>query len=159
MKPYIDALQKVDQGQIYRIAERLNTTASLNGRIFVAGNGGSHAVAQHFASDLMKPVGAEHLEELSVINLSDNMAFLTAVGNDLGFDEVFAKAAEVHGIYNQDTLVVFSVSGTSPNIEKLVFFDHTFLLEQNAFLRLPLEQICPSSQASNRRFEVHFERG
>lgn len=120
MDAYIHALAMIDDRQIFRIAKRLYDTGSLNGRIFIAGNGGSHAVAQHFASDLMKPVGVECPEELSVINLSDNMAFLTAVGNDIGFEDVFVKAAQTHGIYAEDTVVFFSVSGTSPNIVKLI---------------------------------------
>ncbi len=66
MNPYIDALRKIDPDDIFKIAMLLNEVVEESGgRIFIAGNGGSSAVAQHFASDLMKPVGKEHLEKLS----------------------------------------------------------------------------------------------
>ncbi len=121
MNPYIDALRKIDPDDIFKIAMLLNEVVEESGgRIFIAGNGGSSAVAQHFASDLMKPVGKEHLEKLSVINLSDNIAFLTAVGNDEDYAKIFTRSAEAHGMSKDDALVVFSVSGRSPNITKLI---------------------------------------
>ena len=120
MNPYIEALQKIDPDDIFKIAMILNSVAERGGRIFVAGNGGSSAVAQHFASDMMKPVGYDHLDKLSVINLSDNIAFMTAVGNDSSYSGIFTRAAEAHGLSKDDAVVMFSVSGTSSNISNLV---------------------------------------
>lgn len=120
MKPYIDALENIDEKQIFKIAMILNENTYSGGRIFVAGNGGSSAIAQHFASDMMKPVGFQHFDKLSVINLSDNTAFMTAVGNDEDYTEIFTRAAEAHGMSKDDVLVIFSVSGYSLNIRNLI---------------------------------------
>ena len=120
MKPYIEALEKINPDDIFKIAMILNSVAERGGRIFVAGNGGSSAVAQHFASDLMKPVGFEYLDKLSVINLSDNIAFMTAVGNDIGYHDIFSMAAEAHGMSEDDAVVAFSVSGSSKNVSRLI---------------------------------------
>ena len=119
MEAYISALENVDLGVLDMIAESLrNQVEDEGGRIFIAGNGGSHAIAQHFASDLMKPVGSDDLC-CSVECLSNNVALITALANDIGYDCIFAKQVEAAKLTDVDLVLAFSVSGTSPNIQAL----------------------------------------
>jgi len=84
------------------------------GRLLVCGNGGSAADAQHIAAEFV----GRYLKErapYSAIALSTNTSALTAIGNDYGFDEVFARQVHAHGRPG-DVLLAISTSGTSPNV-------------------------------------------
>lgn len=91
-------------------------TASINGggKVLLCGNGGSAADAQHLAAELL---GRFQLERrpYPALALSDNVAAMTAVGNDYGFDQVFSRA--VKGLGNPgDVLIALSTSGRSANV-------------------------------------------
>jgi D-sedoheptulose 7-phosphate isomerase len=84
------------------------------GRLLVCGNGGSAADAQHIAAEFV----GRYLKErkpYSAIALHTNTSALTAIGNDYGFDEVFARQVHAHGRAG-DVLLAISTSGTSPNV-------------------------------------------
>ena len=84
------------------------------GRLLTAGNGGSAAEAQHLAGEL---VGRYHDDRapFSAIALCAESAAFTAIGNDYGAEEVFARQVRAHG-RTGDVLVVLSTSGCSPNV-------------------------------------------
>jgi D-beta-D-heptose 7-phosphate kinase / D-beta-D-heptose 1-phosphate adenosyltransferase len=88
------------------------------GRLLVAGNGGSAAEAQHLAAELVGKLRADRTP-LSAIALSADTSALTAIGNDYGFDEVFARQVRAHGRPG-DVLIVMSTSGRSPNLRAAV---------------------------------------
>ena len=125
MEPYIHALEAVNNelGDLRLIAQRLCNTLNNKGRIFVAGNGGSHSIAQHFSCDLMKAVGSDKLD-CHVTCLSDNTAMMTAIANDIGYEDVFSKQVEEIDLGIHDTVIAFSVSGSSPNIVLLLRTAH-----------------------------------
>ena len=77
-------------------------------RVFFIGNGGSAGICSHMATDWMKNGG------FSAVAFNDGAA-LTCVGNDLGFDRVFAKQIEMQG-RKGDLLIAISSSGNSANI-------------------------------------------
>jgi len=81
-------------------------------RIYTLGNGGSAATAEHFASDLAR-------RGLPAMALGSNTAFLTAVGNDVGYGSVFEKAVATF-CTPKDMVVAFSGSGRSTNVIKAV---------------------------------------
>lgn len=84
------------------------------GRLLVCGNGGSAADAQHIAAEFV----GRYLKErtpYAAIALNTNTSALTAIGNDYGFDEVFARQVRAHGRAG-DVLLAVSTSGTSPNV-------------------------------------------
>lgn len=88
------------------------------GTVYVFGNGGSAADAQHIAAELL---GRFRLERraLPAVALTANSSILTAVGNDLGAEQFFAR--QVEGLVKpHDVAWVLSVSGTSPNVMKAV---------------------------------------
>lgn len=118
--PYVDALDGINPAEIKRIAQIMNDRVAVGGRIFTAGNGGSHCVAQHFASDLMKPVAInESFEPVKAICLTDNVALLTAISNDMEYADSLVMAAQLHGLCDRDVVVGFSVSGNSANVTRL----------------------------------------
>jgi len=89
-----------------------------NGRsIYICGNGGSAGNAVHLANDLIYGAGMRAGLGLRVESLSANPAVLTCLGNDLGYDEIYAQQLRVKGEPG-DVLIVLSGSGNSPNVVK-----------------------------------------
>jgi rfaE bifunctional protein nucleotidyltransferase chain/domain/rfaE bifunctional protein kinase chain/domain len=84
------------------------------GRLLVAGNGGSAAEAQHLAAELVGKLRDDRIP-LSAIALTPDSAAVTAISNDYGYDEVFARQVRAHGRPG-DVLLVLSTSGRSPNL-------------------------------------------
>ena len=95
-------------------ARRLAEVLTSGGRLLVAGNGGSAAQSQHLAAEL---VGRYRLERrpFSAIALNTDSSAITAIGNDYGFEEVFARQVRAHG-RSGDVLLLLTTSGSSPNI-------------------------------------------
>lgn len=89
-----------------------------NGKVLACGNGGSAADAQHFIAELVGRFERERLP-LAGITLSADTSILTAVGNDYGYDEVFARQVEALG-QPGDVLVALSTSGNSPNVVRAI---------------------------------------
>jgi len=84
------------------------------GGLLVAGNGGSAAEAQHLAAELVGKLRDDRAP-LSAIALCAETSSLTALGNDYGFDEVFARQVRAHGRPG-DILLLLSTSGRSANL-------------------------------------------
>ena len=84
------------------------------GTVFVFGNGGSAADAQHFAAELVGRYEQERKAWPAVALTTDTSA-LTAIGNDYGFDRVFARQIEALGKAG-DVAIGISTSGKSPNV-------------------------------------------
>ncbi len=83
-------------------------------RLLVAGNGGSAAEAQHLTAEMVGRFDAER-EAFSAIALHAETSALTAIGNDYGFDNVFARQVQGHGRQG-DVLVLLTTSGRSANL-------------------------------------------
>lgn len=86
----------------------------LGGRVLVAGNGGSAAQAQHLTAELVGRYRSERAP-LSAIALHADTSSFSAIVNDYGAEEVFARQIQAHG-RDGDVLVALSTSGRSPNI-------------------------------------------
>ena len=99
-----------------RAARELARTLADGGTIFICGNGGSASQAQHFAAEF---VGRFLMERpgLPAVALTTDTSILTAVGNDYGFEEVFARQARAL-MKPGDWLWGLSTSGRSPNVLK-----------------------------------------
>ena len=85
-----------------------------NGKIIIAGNGGSAADAQHFAGELVSRFYFDR-PALSAIALTTDSSVLTAIGNDYGYDRSFARQVEAIG-QEGDILIGISTSGRSKNV-------------------------------------------
>ncbi|MHC2067863.1 SIS domain-containing protein [Bremerella sp. T1] len=126
---YIDRfkaeLDKLDQSQITQWAD-LVYEAYQNGKfVYIFGNGGSGCNASHMAEDFGKSslresdLGDESLRRLKVLSLTDNVGWIMAVGNDIGYDQVFLQQVMNYG-QEGDVVLAISGSGNSENILKAV---------------------------------------
>lgn len=88
------------------------------GKILLAGNGGSAADCQHIAAEFIGRLNFDR-EPLPAIALTSNTSNLTCIANDYGFEEIFTRQMHALACEN-DSLIVYSTSGKSKNIIKLV---------------------------------------
>lgn len=95
-------------------AARLVETLRGGYKVLVAGNGGSAAEAQHFAAELVGRFKRERAP-YAVLSLTTDTSILTAVANDYGYEEVFARQVQAFGRPG-DLFVAFSTSGESANL-------------------------------------------
>ena len=113
----IDALRDIDQDELIRSIEIIESTIQNNKTIYVIGNGGSASTASHIKRDLSNTVGYLKGMRVNVSCLSDNIATITAIANDYSYDLIYKKQLE--GRINQGDLVIaVSGSGNSQNIIK-----------------------------------------
>ncbi len=92
------------------------------GKILTCGNGGSAADAQHFAAELIGRYERER-PELAAIALTVDTSTLTAIANDYGFEQIYAKQVRALG-QPQDVLLAISTSGNSVNVIEAVHAAH-----------------------------------
>jgi D-sedoheptulose 7-phosphate isomerase len=117
LKEHLASLQALADSKLSEIEEAGELICqSLNGghKILVCGNGGSAADAQHIAAEL---VGRYEQQRRAwpAIALTTDTSALTAVSNDFGYQEVFARQVEAHA-QPGDVLIAISTSGKSPNV-------------------------------------------
>jgi len=103
-----------DPGRAARWGVRLAHELAAGARLLVAGNGGSAAEAQHLTAELVGRYRDER-PPLSALALHADTSSVTAIVNDYGPEEVFARQVEAHGRPG-DTVLLLSTSGSSPNV-------------------------------------------
>ena len=123
--PYLqrleEELQRIDQGAMQRWSDHLYRAWENESCVFIFGNGGSATTASHFAEDLgkstLKPedLKDESKKRLKVLSLTDNVGWLLAVGNDVGYDQIFTQQLMNYGSKG-DLVIAISGSGNSPNV-------------------------------------------
>ncbi|MFJ3202893.1 SIS domain-containing protein [Streptomyces sp. NPDC086989] len=112
-----DALRRLRVHGLDQLAHwghRLATVLPAGGRLLAAGNGGSAAQAQHLTAELVGRYREER-PAYSAIALHAETSSVTAIGNDYGFEQVFARQVAAHG-RDGDVLIVLSTSGRSGNL-------------------------------------------
>ncbi len=116
-----DELERIDAAAVGRWADLVFDVWTRGSTLYLIGNGGSAAAASHLSVDLGKGTVAtnslrdEAHRRLRVVSLADNVPWITAVANDLDYEQVFVlqlMSAAVAG----DALMAFSGSGNSPNV-------------------------------------------
>lgn len=121
IQSYVDAqrraLESVPVDQIAAFVETLKKAHNENRQIFVIGNGGSACNASHFAVDLGKGASDALGKRFRVLSLTDNVGWITALGNDYSYADVFVGQLQNYGRAG-DVLISISVSGNSPNLVK-----------------------------------------
>jgi rfaE bifunctional protein nucleotidyltransferase chain/domain len=116
------ALDGLDTDRLEDWGRRLAVHLPAGGRLLAAGNGGSAAEAQHLTAELVGRFGRER-PPVSALALHAETSSLTAIGNDYGYAEVFARQVRAHGRAG-DVLVVLSTSGRSENLLRAVEAAH-----------------------------------
>lgn len=123
IKRYTDelfsSLTVVPPEKVEVLVSAIGKARSSGRTVFLAGNGGSAATANHFACDLSKNIAADAGKKIRAVSLSTLTEALTAYGNDLDFTGVFAEQLRVLGGAG-DLLIAISASGRSPNIVEVV---------------------------------------
>lgn len=145
--------------------EMISASLSGGGTLFLAGNGGSAADAQHIAAELTGRFLRER-RALRALALHGNSSAITAIGNDYGYDQVFARELSAHARPG-DVLIAISTSGNSPNILRAIETarDAGMMIigltgETGGKMRLLCDVcLCAPSQRTARIQEMHITIG
>ena len=114
-------LDRLDQAEVTSLADSIYEAWENRNTVFIFGNGGSACLASHLAEDLGKgclreaDLTDETKQRLRVLSLTDNVGWLTAVGNDCGYDQIFVQQLMNYG-QPGDLAIGISGSGNSPNV-------------------------------------------
>ena len=103
--------------QVEQIVKTFGAALREGKNIYVFGNGGSAANASHFATDLGKGASDKVGRRFRVLSLNDNVSWMTAIGNDYAYEDIFVRQLENYGSAG-DVVLSLSVSGNSPNCVK-----------------------------------------
>ena len=104
-----------------KAAKQILSTIKKNNNIFVCGNGGSAAIANHYVVDFLKFFKENSNYKPKITSLSNSIETITAISNDLNYDKIFSYQAE--NLCNKnDLIIIISSSGNSKNIVELVKF-------------------------------------
>jgi D-sedoheptulose 7-phosphate isomerase len=111
------ALDSIPVDAVAKLIRLLKEGLKNDRHIFVFGNGGSASNASHFVTDLGKGASDKVGKRFRCISLNDNVSWLTAIGNDYHYDDVYLRQLENFG-RKGDVVLAISVSGNSPNVVK-----------------------------------------
>ncbi len=108
-------LDDIDSDVVSNIVHTLEEAKSKKARIYIMGNGGSSATASHMVNDLGVGLRRRNIANFDVISLGDNSPVVTAVANDIGYENIFYM--QLKGLITPDDVVIaISCSGNSSNI-------------------------------------------
>ena len=120
LQTFSRACELIRPNEISAIYHVLRKSIQTQGRIYLCGNGGSSSTASHFQSDLNSAFAKSH-NIMPAVCLTDNIASLTAVANDISYEDVFCHQLR-YLLKRQDTLIAISASGNSANVIKAAEF-------------------------------------
>ena len=131
-----EILNSIDVDNLNDLIHELDFIRNNEGTIYIAGNGGSASTASHFMNDLCKSTRSSNkLNSFRAVSLSDNISLLTAISNDIDYDQIFRYQLEIF-LDENDALFIISASGNSRNlIEAVDRIDHFILYENCNFSR------------------------
>jgi D-sedoheptulose 7-phosphate isomerase len=120
---YLDRLRTAIDGlpreRLNQLAQTLLGAYRNDKQVFTIGNGGSSSTASHLAADLSKNTTGANTRRFRITSLNDNAAIVTAIANDLGYENVFVEQL-INLIRPGDVLIAVSASGNSPNIVRAI---------------------------------------
>ncbi len=160
-----DRLEEGHLQAVIALADDVLNAWKQGGQLLICGNGGSAADSQHIAAELVGRFLAER-PGYNAQSLTTNTSSLTAVGNDYGYDEIFARQVQALG-RSGDVLLVISTSGNSRNCVRAVEQARASDLRVHGFLGgdggllLPMtdSSLVVPSDATPRIQEIHITMG
>ena len=160
-KRLIGQLQESGLDTLAAIAQAIEKVIRQDGRVYICGNGGSAADAQHIAAELVGRFERER-RPLPAIALTTDTSVITSVANDFGYENVFVKQVEAL-VRAGDILWAISTSGTSPNVvaaAELAKQKRACVLVFAGKSDSKLEQVadicfCANSESTARSQEIH----
>lgn len=137
-----EVLHRVSWSDLSPIIHNLEMARAEDRQVFIAGNGGSAATASHMACDLMLTVPKAGGRGFRALALTDNVAAITAAGNDESYDDIFV--AQMRTLANEgDLLLLISGSGNSENAVKAAEFAHKRRMKVFGFLGMDGGKLAP----------------
>ncbi|HEY3325513.1 MAG TPA: SIS domain-containing protein [Planctomycetota bacterium] len=122
-RSYLDrlcaVLKSIDPQEVSRVGALLCNARAEGRQVFICGNGGSAALASHMAVDLGKGASRNREKRFRVISFTDNVPWMTALANDISYDDVFVEQLKNYA-QKGDVLLAISSSGNSKNVLKAV---------------------------------------
>ena len=160
-KKLIGQLQESGLDTLAAIAQAIEKVIRQDGRVYICGNGGSAADAQHIATELVGRFERER-KPLPAIALTTDTSLITSIANDYDFADVFVKQVEAL-VRESDILWVISTSGTSPNVvaaAELAKQKRACVLAFTGKSDSKLEQVadicfCANSESTAHSQEIH----
>lgn len=114
-----EALSTIEHAKIDLFVRKIRETTDSGRTIFILGNGGSAATASHMACDINKGAVKDHSDvnekRHRAISLADNVSTITAISNDMNYEEVFAQQIKNY-LSKGDLIISMSASGNSKNL-------------------------------------------
>src|SRR4051812_15951486 len=126
-------LESLPAASIESLSEMLYRAYTDGKQVFTLGNGGSASTASHMAADLAKNTIGPNMRRFRIMSLNDNIPLLTALSNDLGYDQMFAEQLQ-NLIQPGDVLIAISGSGNSPNVVRAIEYARSQSAEVGALL-------------------------
>ena len=114
-----DTISKLDIDEIEMAVEAIKAAYEREATIYTLGNGGSAATASHFVCDFNKGICEKLDKKFNLICLSDNTPIVTAIANDISYDDIFYFQLK-NKLKKDDLLLAISGSGNSKNVIKAV---------------------------------------
>lgn len=121
LRTEMEILSRLDQNAINGLMNLMEETRKSGHRIFLCGNGGSAATASHFVCDFMKGVSLNQSVKYDLECLNDNTPLLSAVSNDIGYEEVFVMPLRAK-LHPGDLVIGISGSGNSENVVRAIAY-------------------------------------
>ena len=118
-KEISNGFETIEIDKLENIANVINQTILNKNTVFSCGNGGSSAISEHFVCDFLKGTSTDSKINPIIHSLSSNLHTLTAVANDISYEDIFSFQLEKYG-KKDDLLICVSSSGNSPNILKVL---------------------------------------
>lgn len=147
----VSILQRLDVAAVAKIIEIFLSARENGGTIFLMGNGGSAATADHFANDLGFCASPEGQKPFRALSLTSNTSFITCLGNDIGFENIFSWQLR-NLMLPGDVVVGISASGNSPNVVKAMEY-----AEQNGGMTIAFVGFDGGKLKRIARHWVHVE--
>ncbi len=110
-------LSAIDPRKIEEVGALLHAARAEGRQVLILGNGGSAATSSHLAVDFGKGCSRGREKRFRVISLTDNMPWITALGNDISYDDIFSEQLENYAQAG-DVVLAISASGNSKNVIK-----------------------------------------
>ena len=131
-------IDKLFSGEIIKAIGQLKKAREDGAMVYLIGNGGSSAIASHFANDLNKTIlghkGEKNIKRFMTISFSDNVPVLTAWANDASYEKIFSEQLK-NFAKPKDILIAISSSGNSPNIIEAAKTAKEFSMQVIGFMR------------------------
>ncbi len=116
----LQCIEEIDEKQLDAIVDTIHETYVNKRTVYIIGNGGSAATASHLALHLRKGFGSQTDNKgMPAHSLAENAPLITALGNDIGYDEIFHAQLQPI-LIKGDLIIIISGSGNSANLTKVI---------------------------------------